>query len=160
MSLCPHWPVPRIPRFIKASRPSQFIVSEGHNIWQITERLFAARDHHSSLCLKATIFERSQRGYLLPETITVHCVWRPQYLRDHREAICCQRPSQFIVSEGHNIWVITERLFAAREHHSSLCLKSTLFERSQRGYLLPETITVHCVWRPHYVGVWWTVLVL
>ena len=38
----------------------QFIVAEGHNILEVTERLFVVKGFHSSLWLKATTFERLQ----------------------------------------------------------------------------------------------------
>ena len=145
----------------------QFIVPEGQNIWEVTERLSLAFGHHNLLCLKVITFEKSQRGYLWPLATTVHCTRRPQHLRSHREAIYGPWPPQFIVPEGHNIWEVTERLFVAFAHHSSLCLKATafeksqrlfvalghhtslcpkatIFEKSQRGYLWSLLTTVHC----------------
>ena len=38
----------------------KFVVAEGHNIFEVTERLFAAGGNHSSLWPKATTFEKSQ----------------------------------------------------------------------------------------------------
>ena len=38
----------------------QFIVAEGHNILEVTERLFVVKGFHSSLWSKATTVERSQ----------------------------------------------------------------------------------------------------
>ena len=38
----------------------QFIVAEGHNILEVTERLFKVKEFHSSLWSKATTVERSQ----------------------------------------------------------------------------------------------------
>ena len=35
-------------------------MANGHNTCEVTERLFAAGGHHSSLCQKATTIERSQ----------------------------------------------------------------------------------------------------
>ena len=37
-----------------AARPPQFVVAKGHNIWVVTETLFAASGRHSSLWPKAT----------------------------------------------------------------------------------------------------------
>ena len=38
----------------------QFIVAEGHNILEVTERLFMVKEFHSSLWLKGTTFEMLQ----------------------------------------------------------------------------------------------------
>ena len=35
----------------------------GHNIWEVTERLFISEGHHNSLWSSDTIIEKSQRGY-------------------------------------------------------------------------------------------------
>ena len=154
--------------------PPQFIVPEGHNIWEVTERLFVALGHHSSLYPKATTFEKSQRGYLWPLATTVHCAWRPQHLRSNREAICGICPPQFIVPEGHsiwevteaicgpwpphfivpkghNIWKVTKRIFVVFAHHSSLCPNVTTFEKSQRGYLWSLPTTAHSARRPQHL---------
>ena len=45
--------------------PPQFIVAEGHNILEVTERLFMFKGFHGSLWSKATTFMKSQwRGML------------------------------------------------------------------------------------------------
>ena len=168
----------------------QFAMTEGHISWVVTESLFATYCWDSSLWLKPTVFEMSQRGYMQPITATVQYGWRTQYLRCHKESICdilltqfimteahsiwdvtkslfatycctetvhydwwqqyliCHREAicnllqpKFNMAEGHSIWEVTERLYATYCFHSSLWLKATIFDMSQRGYS-------SCSWRP------------
>ena len=49
--------------------------------------------------------------------------------KNHKQIICGLRPPQFVVAEGHNIFEVTERLFAALGRHSSLWPKATTFEK-------------------------------
>ena len=63
-------------------------------------------------------------------------------MRHHREAIQCQRMSQFTAANEYNTQNITERLFTARGCHSSLQLMNTALKTSHRGYSRPEDIRV------------------
>ena len=47
-------------KIIYGLRLPQFVVAEGHNIFEVTERLFAVGGHHSSLWPKVTTFEKSE----------------------------------------------------------------------------------------------------
>ena len=77
------------------------------------------------IVISGTTFEKSQRGYSwLVKAALVHCGQRPQHLRKDTE-VTCGWPHQFIVTRGHNICPITERLFVAGHHHSSLWTKAT-----------------------------------
>ena len=58
--------------------PPQFVVAKGQNIFEVTERIFAAGVRHSSLWPKALTFLKSQRGYLRPEAAIFRCALRPQ----------------------------------------------------------------------------------
>ena len=62
-----------------ALRPPQFAVSRDHNIWVVTESVFMASGHHSSLWPKATTFEKSHRGYSWPKITPVRCSQRPSH---------------------------------------------------------------------------------
>ena len=48
----------------------QFIVTEGDNILEVTERLFMVKGFHSSMWLKATTVERLQQRKLLATPLT------------------------------------------------------------------------------------------
>ena len=118
------------------------------------------RGHFSLLWLKATIFERLQKGYLWPEATKVRCGLRVQYLRRkvatvccgqmpeylwaHREATCNQLPLKFIVIKSYSIWVITETIFTTRCCPSLLCLMATTFQRPPRPALLHNIIENLC----------------
>ena len=104
--------------------------SRGHNVWEITERLFMfGQGHISSLWPEATTFEKSQRGYSwLVKAVSIHC------------------------DQWHNIWKITERLFMAGQGRiSSLWPEATTFEKRYRGYLWLAT-SVHCDQRPQHLS--------
>ena len=127
-------------------------MTEGHISWDVTKSLFVSNCRDSSLWLKPTVFEMSQRGYMQPITATVQYGWRTQYLRCHKESICDLLLRQFIMTEGHSIWDVTMRLFVTYCWHSLLWLKATVFEMLQRGYLQPIAAdTVHYDWWPQYL---------
>ena len=129
----------------------QFIVPEGQNIWEVTERLSLAFGHHNLLCLKVITFEKSQRGYLWPLATTVHCTRRPQHLRSHREAIYGPWPPQFIVPEGHNIWEVTEAIcgicppqFIVPEGHSIWEVTEAICDPWPPHFIVPKG---HNIWK-------------
>ena len=92
----------------------------------------AARNRHSL----ATTFEMSQWIYLRSETTTVHmCICKPQYFNDNHKDICGlthdQNSSWLHAVVGHNIWLVTERVFLTTRGHNSLCPKAIAIEQSQ-----------------------------
>ena len=72
---------------ISIIRPPKLIVLRGHNIWQVTERLFTSEGCHISLCAELTKFKVTE-WLLWPGAITVHCGQRTQHLTGHKKPIC------------------------------------------------------------------------
>ena len=54
-------------------RPSQIVVLGGHNLFELTECLFAAGVRHSLLRQEAKSFMNSQISNLQQEAAVVHC---------------------------------------------------------------------------------------
>ena len=74
-------------------------MGDGHNISDVTKRLFAAHGRHGLLWLKATALEKLQ---------VVFCCQIAHHINvaTHKVAICVLRPPQFVVAKDHNTFEI------------------------------------------------------
>ena len=90
--------------------------------------------HHQysiiALWPNTTTFLRSQKSYLRTLATTIRCGRRPQHLKSHRvkKFLTALTPNVKLIC----VW-LSERLFMASGHHSSLWSKATTFVGSQRG---------------------------
>ena len=87
----------------------------------------------------------SQGGCLKSEIATVCCSQRPLHLSRHREAFYSHRPTQFIVSRDHNIFVVREAIYSHRpthfivaEDHNIIVVREAIYSHRPTQFIVAE----------------------
>ena len=102
-------------------------MTEDHNIWEVTDRLFVVIAHSCHCDKRPQHFGKSQIGYLWQE-LAQFIVTENTTFEMSQIGYMWQEPAQFILTEDHNICEDTDRLFVAR------------------------ACSVHCERRPKHLG--------
>ena len=103
-------------------------MAKGSNILNITKRLFANKDRHSSRAITESRAIGIYHRDILTVTILSHFI--------HKTFVCNRKGSHIVVAKGHSNFAVTERLSVTKGHYNLLWSKAITFEKSKDWEIL------------------------